>query len=648
MKKKGKPNAPLNIPRLLVLVIDSAIVTLAFFLSLLVVLQFDIQLIADLSSVLIGLSYPVVAAITFYILRIHAGVIRYSTLQDMTRLFLAIIFSSILFYLIIKCVFYFRGKSFFFNLEELLLVNFFISSSTLTLTRVAGKLLYNHLNLKRTPINEREKVLIAGMDDNAILIKQALEADLNRKYQVVGFVHDLTLSRKLSIQQKKVFSYNDLTRLHSLKYFDKLILINSAPNELHSDKIVNLALELGIKVSTVPPSDQWVHGKLKIKQIQELRIEDLLQREEIRIDNINVLKELAGKKILITGAAGSIGSEIVRQVMQYRPLSITLVDQAESPLYDVQLELEELYPTVSVKTYIANIRNYNRMKYVFENSKPNIVFHAAAYKHVPMMERHVSEAILTNVVGTRNLAVLSVIFQVNKFIMVSTDKAVNPTNIMGASKRLAEIYIQSLSESPNCRQTKFITTRFGNVMDSNGSVIPRFKRQIAKGGPVTVTHPDIVRYFMTIPEAVQLVLEAGTTGNGGEIFIFDMGKPVKIYDLALNMIKLAGLSCPQDIQIVFTGLRPGEKLFEELLNDTETTIATHNPKIKKAKVAKYPFKQVSEEVRSLTFLARRGAIYLIVKKMKEMVPEFKSKNSTFEELDMETTISKVNRIEVLN
>jgi FlaA1/EpsC-like NDP-sugar epimerase len=412
---------------------------------------------------------------------------------------------------------------------------------------------------------------------------------------------------------------------------------------------------MGLKVLTVPPTEQWISGKLRINQIQDLKIEDLLQREPIVIQNDNISRELTGKRVLVTGGAGSIGSEIVRQVLNYDPAMLIICDQAESPLHDLQLEVEELFPEANLKIYIANIQNYNRMHALFEEYNPEIVFHAAAYKHVPMMENNPSEAILTNILGTKTLADLSIAFDVEKFVMISTDKAVNPTNIMGASKRIAEIYIQSLNnvnvQSLNNidyistrlnnlthSKTKFITTRFGNVLGSNGSVIPRFRAQIEKGAPLTVTHPEITRYFMTIPEAVQLVLEAGSMGKGGEIFIFDMGEPVKIVDLARKMIKLAGLIPDVDIKIVFTGLRPGEKLYEELLNKEEASIPTHHEKIKISKVISYPYDKVAVEIKDLiTSIQKSNDDYEIVKKMKDIVPEFLSKNSKYEELDYEVS-----------
>src|ERR1019366_1277684 len=389
-------------------------------------------------------------------------------------------------------------------------------------------------------------------------------------------------------------------------------------------------LKYNTKILNVPPATDWINGELSFKQIKKIQIEELLERDSIQLDKEDIQKQLSDKVILITGAAGSIGSEIVRQVIRFHPKKIILVDQAESPLYNMELELYDKYKQQSYEIVMGDIRNKERMENVFRTFKPQIVFHAAAYKHVPMMENNPSESILTNVLGTKMLADLSVEYKVEEFVMISTDKAVNPTNVMGASKRIAEMYIQSLSKKTI---TKFITTRFGNVLDSNGSVIPRFREQIENGGPITITHPDITRYFMTIPEACQLVLEAGVMGKGGEIFIFDMGESIKIFDLAKKMIQLSGLILDKDIRIVYTGLRPGEKLFEELLANEENTLPTHHKKIMVAKVKEYDYDIIANSIDELISLFDKQDNKSIVRKMKLLVPEFKSNNSIYEELD---------------
>src|SRR5690606_30150398 len=392
-----------------------------------------------------------------------------------------------------------------------------------------------------------------------------------------------------------------------------------------------------ISVLTIPPAQQIMNGDLSVNQIKNVKIEDLLERAPIKINNESILDQIRGKRVLVTGAAGSIGSEIAKQLSKYEPQLIILCDQAESPLHNLQLDLQEKFKDQIYQTFIADVKNYDRMRHLFEEFKPQIVYHAAAYKHVPMIENHPIEGVKTNIQGTINIANLSVEFKTNKFVFVSTDKAVNPTNVMGATKRIAEIYVQSLNnklENENLEgRTRFITTRFGNVLGSNGSVIPRFREQIEKGGPVTVTHPDITRYFMTIPEACQLVIEAGNMGEGGEIFVFDMGKSVKIVDLAKKMIKLSGYEPNKDIEIKFTGLRPGEKLYEELPNDLENTLHTHAEKMMIAKVRQNCFDGVQDQIKILFDIVATQHKINIVRQMKAIVPEFKSQNSEYEILD---------------
>jgi len=426
--------------------------------------------------------------------------------------------------------------------------------------------------------------------------------------------------------------------IYGINKLDELLQNNNVAHSIVSvqnfspirkQHIVDICLNYNTKVLTVPPVTNWINGELSFKQIKKVQIEELLERDPIQLSKENIKQQLSNKVILVTGAAGSIGSEIIRQIVRFNPKKIILLDHAESPLYDMEMELHDKYKQ-SYEVVMGDIRNKERMKNVFRTFQPQIVFHAAAYKHVPMMENNPSESILTNVFGTKMLADLSVEHKVEKFVMISTDKAVNPTNVMGASKRVAEIYAQSLNKRSD---TKFITTRFGNVLGSNGSVIPRFRQQIENGGPVTITHPDITRYFMTIPEACQLVLEAGAMGKGGEIFIFDMGDSVKIVDLATKMIKLSGLTLDKDIRIVYTGLRPGEKLYEELLADQENTLPTHHKQIMVAKVKEYDFETMSVAIKELIDLFETQDNQSIVKKMKQLVPEFKSNNSVYEKLD---------------
>lgn len=636
------------VPRWVILVIDTFIATWSFALSYLIISKFDFPDLLRGHFFIYTSFYGLTALIMFFSLRIHTGMLRYSNVHDMFRIFTSVLLTSILYPIlaefVISGVFSIRSL----ELGPVLLVNFFISSSLLIMLRTGVKGLY--YSLKKISSNKKETVVIYGSDRNAILIKQALQSTTTSQFDIVAFIDTDKNKINSHIEQIPVCHVNQVGKLKRKKNVDKLILLNHQLGSADKQHVIDICLANGIKVVTVPPSEQWVYGKLSLGQMQDLKIEDLLQREPIVINNTEIANELTGKRILITGAAGSIGAEIVRQVLPYRPEMVILCDQAESALHEIQLEVEEKFAHANIKTFICSIREMNRLQIPFREFRPEIVFHAAAYKHVPMMENHPSEAVLTNILGTKNVADLSVLYHVEKFVMVSTDKAVNPTNIMGTSKRIAEMYVQSLNnvtgnngyELSNTGEivsdksksgTKFITTRFGNVLGSNGSVIPRFRSQIQNGGPITVTHPDITRYFMTIPEAVQLVLEAGTMGNGGEIFVFDMGKPVKIVDLALKMVRLAGLTEDRDIKIVYTGLRPGEKLYEELLNEQEKTIPTHHEKIKIAKVIPSAYSKVVGDVEDLRVLLEDEDDVQLVRKMKEMVPEFLSKNSKFEELD---------------
>jgi FlaA1/EpsC-like NDP-sugar epimerase len=479
---------------------------------------------------------------------------------------------------------------------------------------------------ERTHVN----VLIYGAGEAGITAKRVLDRDVSTKYKLIAFLDDDPGKVGKKLEGIDIVSPYKLTELLDLNSIEQLILAVQQFDPERKQELVDLCLVHDVKVLTVPPMMKWINGELSFNQIKKIRIEDLLEREEIRLDDRQIRTELTGKTIVITGAAGSIGSELARQVMKFHPLNLVLIDQAETGMHELELELTETYHDGRPRFLLADIRNAKRMENIFNESRPEIIYHAAAYKHVPVMENNPSEAILTNVNGTRILADLAIKYGAKKFIMISTDKAVNPTSVMGASKRIAEIYTQSLNRT---REPRFITTRFGNVLGSNGSVIPLFRSQIEKGGPVTVTHPEITRYFMTIPEACELVLEAGTMGKGGEIFIFDMGKSVRIVDLAKRMISLSGLTLGKDIQVRFSGLRPGEKLYEELLNSKENTIPTHHPRILIAKVREYNADEVAHQINELIELSRSGNEKEVVRKMKAIVPEFKSQNSIFEELD---------------
>jgi len=610
--------------RWLILMIDQVIVAWALLTSCLIINRFEYLDFFTFSTLwYVGL-YSGIALTVFVTMRIHTGIIRYSSTEDIFRVFMAVLLASTLFAVVSKFVIMPKLNGVDQWIYLALLLNFFVSTSVLIIFRISIKHFFAYLKQDLQIENSREVVLIYGSDSSSILMKRALESRRETGLRVLGFIDDRQDKVNKSIEQKKVYPSSCIASLKAKHGVQKLVVMDDYHDVKGRHEVIEKCIESGIKVVSVPPSGQWLDGRLILKQFREIRIEDLLQREPIILNKSNIFKEVRGKRVLVTGAAGSIGSEIVRQVLSYNPKFVVLFDQAETPLHELQLELEDRYLGSATRIFMANIQNESRLRTMFERYQPEIVFHAAACKHVPMMEHNPSEAVLTNVCGTKNLADLAVEYQVKKFVMISTDKAVNPTNVMGASKRIAEMYTQSLSNYQYT--TRFITTRFGNVLGSNGSVVPRFKNQIEKGGPITITHPEITRFFMTIPEAVQLVMEASAIGNGGEIFIFDMGEPVKIVDLAVNMIKLAGLSPDIDIPIVFTGLRPGEKLYEELLNKEEHNIPTDHAKIKISKVINYQFSYVQAEIEALLSLAKNSSDQTLVRKMMEIVPEFKSTN----------------------
>jgi FlaA1/EpsC-like NDP-sugar epimerase len=493
--------------------------------------------------------------------------------------------------------------------------------------RLIVKLAYLELQY---PEREKVNVIIYGAGEAGIVAKRTLDRDAGTRYKVIAFIDDNPGKQGKKLEGVDILGSSKLDNLLATHTIAQIILAIMHFEPVKKQALVDKCLEYNIKILTVPPMIKWINGELSFSQIRNIYIEELLERDEIKLDKQRIGREITGKTILVTGAAGSIGSELVRQIVPFAPRKLILIDQAETPLHYLELESYEFQNAPVTEFILCDISNTIRMRHIFGKFRPDLVYHAAAYKHVPMMENNPVEAVLTNIRGTRNLADLSVEFNVGKFIMISTDKAVNPTNVMGASKRIAEIYTQALNQE---NRTRFITTRFGNVLGSNGSVIPLFKKQIEKGGPVTITHPEVTRFFMTIPEACQLVLEAGAFGNGGEIFIFDMGKPVRIIDLANKMIRLSGLTPGKEIQIRYTGLRPGEKLFEELLNVEENTIPTHHPLILVAKVRESNLAEVRDDIDILTNHAITGNDLDIIRKMKKMVPEYISQNSVYEQLD---------------
>ncbi len=490
--------------------------------------------------------------------------------------------------------------------------------------------------------SEKINVIIYGAGEAGVITKRTISQDKDTHLNVIAFVDDDTSKAGNRIDGVNILQ-NTPEVLHRLIKQKKVEILIIAIQEITPDRkkeIIDLCLAYNVQVRNIPPVHKWINGELSLKQIKDVNIEDVLGRLPIHLDKTLIKENIEGKTVLITGAAGSIGSELARQIIIFRPEKLILVDQAESATYDLELELAEKSHNFYFRTILCNITNIERMGKIFRKYKPDIVFHAAAYKHVPVMEENPAEAVLTNIIGTKIVADLAAHYHADKFVMISTDKAVNPTSVMGASKRIAEIYIQALNFELASRQqheilphTRFITTRFGNVLGSNGSVIPRFQKQIMGGGPVTVTHPEITRYFMTIPEACQLVLEAGSMGSGGEIYLFDMGKPIRIVDLAKKMIRLSGLTLGKDIQLVFTGLRPGEKLYEELLSDEENTIPTHHPQIMIAKVREYDFTLIQQHLNELQHLLTLQDNDSVIVKMKRIVPEYVSNNSIYERLD---------------
>jgi len=515
---------------------------------------------------------------------------------------------------------------------SIMIIFFMLAIVLLTATRFAVRLIYYWLKIE----GDYTRVIIYGAGSAGIITKNVLNSDHDRRVKVVGFIDNHPGKIGKTIEGVYVYSSGALNPkfLNEKGIKEVIFAIQNIDKERKRELVEDLLLQTHLEVKEIPPVAHWINGRLSVKQISRVKIEDLLMRSEIRLDNMHMREVLQGKRVMVTGAAGSIGSEMVRQLCHLDVDRLIMVDQGETPMFELENELREKFPSLMnrFEFIIGNVGDRPMMEEVFRSMEPEIIYHAAAYKHVPLMEQNPFEAVRVNIFGTKNLADLASRFRAERFVMISTDKAVNPTNVMGATKRAAEIYIQSLNHD-FANKTRFITTRFGNVLGSNGSVIPIFEKQIAAGGPVKVTHPEITRYFMTIPEACQLVLEAGTMGNGGEIFMFDMGKPVRIADLAYNMIRLSGLEPDKDIKIIYTGLRPGEKLYEELLYDKEKGMPTHHPKISIAKVRYNRLSDVIELMANLTEAMETHDKMILVGALKKMVVEFKSNNSVFQQLD---------------
>lgn len=619
-----------NVPRWVILVIDLVIALFALGIAYLV--RFDI----NISSILIKrefellrISLPIFLAvklIVFYLFKTHMGMVRHTSAQDLKRIFVAVTVSTLIFTALIPIRYYFVDGRFFLPIS-ILIVEYLASFSLLIFFRFSVKLLY--LESAKRKQRGSADVIIYGAGVSGLITKRTIEKDGRLPYNILAFIDDNKKLKGTRLEGITIHHTEELPELINGQGFDKLIIAIQYPDKKNKNRVVDLCLEQGIEVMNVPSAKSWINGEFSSKQIRKIRIEDLLGRDEIHLDHQKIEQELNGKVVLVTGAAGSIGSGLVRQIEQYEPAKLILLDQAESAIYDLHNELIHSGSKTNLEIVIGDVRSEHRMRNVFNTFRPNYVFHAAAYKHVPLMENNPSEAILTNVKGTKILTDLAVEFGVYKFVMISTDKAVNPTNVMGASKRIAEIYTSIANKKG---ASKFITTRFGNVLGSNGSVIPLFRKQIEKGGPLTVTDERVTRFFMTIPEACQLVLEAGTMGDGGEVFVFDMGESVKIIDLARKMIKLSGLEEGRDIRIKITGLRPGEKLYEELLATEENTLPTYHKKILIARVREAEL-LIADKINTLIERFDEQNNEEIVGDMKAIVPEFKSNNSVYSKLD---------------
>jgi FlaA1/EpsC-like NDP-sugar epimerase len=620
-----------HLPRQFVLVIDVFFCFCALVLAYLLRFNFAIPVSERVTFVYV---FPFVLcsrAASFYISGVYKNIIRYTEARDVQQIVVVLTLVS---------VFFAASNVFMYLINKHFIVPYSIIVSeylATTFIMIAARLIYKSLYAGAfNPAKTKRSIIIYGADEAGMITKRAVDRDAGTKYDVVAFLDEERSTWGKRMEGITIYSPDKLKELLSDNNVAHVVMADSDVSFERKNKIIDTCLAYGTKVLNVPPINNWINGELSFKQIKRVRIEDLLERDPIILDKDKIDAQIHNKTVLITGAAGSIGTEIVRQLIPFKPKKLVLVDQAESALYDLELELKE-FDSLVYRSYIADICNYDRIEHIFQKDKPEIVFHAAAYKHVPVMEENPAEAILVNVKGSKTVADISVTYGVEKFVMISTDKAVNPTSVMGASKRIGEIYIQALNKRSN---TRFVTTRFGNVLGSNGSVIPRFKQQIEKGGPITITDPAITRYFMTIPEACQLVLEAGAIGNGGEIFVFDMGKSVKIVDLAMRMIQLSGLTLGKDIKITFTGLRPGEKLYEELLHNNENLLPTHHSQILIAKVKEYNYDTIVSLIDELIGVATRQDEMEIVQKMKNLVPEFLSNNSVFEKLDNPTLTEK--------
>ena len=627
------------LPRWIVFTIDIFIVLFASLITFFIVSGLTVKFYENLN---VSIRHTIILssnALFFLIFRTYSGIIRHSTFIDGVKLLASTTCSFILLVLInYSNLYFFKSKIY---LTTGLFICYVITFLLLFLFRILVKYVFEIYTININSKTKLIKTVIYGSDANAISVANALKIEIPSRFKLIAFINKTSQisSSEKRILNLPIFNLNKpLAQILKSVNAEALIITDRSLSKTETIAIVEECLENSIKIFTVPVITDWENNNQIAKKITSFNIEDLLDRKPIMLDTKTISDQLSGKTILITGAAGSIGSEITRQILKFQPKKLIILDQAETPLHNLTLELKNITTNTRIRNILADIKDLKTLELIFEWYKPEIVYHAAAYKHVPLMEENPSQAVYTNIIGTKNLADLSLKFNVERFVMVSTDKAVNPSSVMGASKRIAEKYVQSLSFESNelgvKNRTKFITTRFGNVLGSNGSIVPLFTKQIQEGGPITITHPDIIRYFMTIPEACQLVLEAGTMGKGSEIFIFDMGQPVKIIDLANKMIRLAGFVPGNEIKIEIIGLRPGEKLYEELLNDDSKTLPTHNEKILIAQDVCEDYFTVNKQILELENITKTFTGFEIVSKMKNIIPEFKSQNSIYVDLDI--------------
>jgi len=619
------------LPRWVIIALDLTIVAFSCVIGYLLRFNFSTGDIVKNNMAQGTILYVVCGLVAVLVTNSYKGIIRYTGIQDGARIIYMVVLNTVLVCSVDLAYYYNVHKNII--PYSVVLISSLCSFLFLFNYRLLVKYIFTYY---KNAILKKSRVIIFGAGQTGIITRHVI--DSTPRMRIAGYLEDDRNKIGKVLDGAKIYDADSEGLEAILKELnvDELIFTAKDISLERKNEVVDICIKNQVKVRTVPPVEKWVRGELSFNQIKEVNIEDLLGRESIKIKNENVEADIKGKRVLITGAAGSIGSELVRQVLQYNPDALVLVDQAESALYEMERELKLHSGATKIALYLADITNKERVATIFKDHHPEIIYHAAAYKHVPVMESNPSEAVSCNILGTKIMADLAIEFKASKFVMISTDKAVNPTNVMGCSKRIAEIYVQSLNnylQTEPLARTIFVTTRFGNVLGSNGSVIPLFTKQIKQGGPITVTHPEVSRFFMTIPEACQLVIEAGTMGKGGEIFIFDMGKSIKILDLAKKMIRLSGLDPERDMNIVFTGLREGEKLYEELLTKAENTIPTHHQKIMIAKVQEYSYLEINRYVELFNDLINDRNELKMVTLMKELVPEYKSNYSRYEVLD---------------